>query len=215
MRVERRMRRKVITIQRSESIERAQTLMSMHNIRHLPVLDGERLVGVLSDSDIRGVMISQRSCRGRGARREVFYLPADVTVEDAMTADPAWVTPQADIEGAARTLLDRKIGCLPVLDHGRVVGIITETDILWVFMEIMGILESSSRIDVVLGKSPRAMERATEVIREHHGEIISVGLSPGRRGAARLHHFRLRSCDTAPIAAALREAGFRVQDRMG
>lgn len=215
MRVERRMRAKVITVQKGETVERAQTLMAQHNIRHLPVLDGERLVGVLSDSDIRSVMIPQRACRGRGARREIFYLPANVAVEEAMTAEPAWVTPKTDIEDAARILLQQKIGCLPVLERGRVVGIITESDILRVFMEIMGILESSSRIDVALGKSPRAMKRATEVIHEHHGEIISVGLSPGRRGATRVHHFRLRSCDTAPIATALRQAGFRVLDLMG
>lgn len=215
MRVERRMQRRVITIQKGEPVERAQTLMAVNNIRHLPVLDGERLVGVLSDSDVRGVMIPQRACSGRAARPEAFYLPADRRVEEAMTADPAWVAPGADIEDAARALLERKIGCLPVLERNRVVGIITASDILWVFMEIMGVLESSSRIDVSLGRSPRALERATELIRQHGGEIISVGMSPGGRGAARVHHFRLRSCDTGPIAAALRAARFRVLDLMG
>lgn len=215
MRVERRMRRRIITIQKDETVERAQTLMAINNIRHLPVLEGKRLVGVLSDRDLRSLMIPQRVRGGRKASREVFYLPVDVRVEDAMTANPAWVSPGSDIEEAARIILDRKIGCLPVLEHGRVVGIITATDILQVFMEIMGILESSSRIDVVLGKSPRALERVTELIREHHGEIISVGMSPRRRGTTQIHHFRLRSCNTGPIAGALREAGFRVLDVMG
>jgi acetoin utilization protein AcuB len=209
------MQRKVITVQRGDSVELAQTLMAMNDIRHLPVLDGERLVGIISDSDVRGMMVPQRAGRGRAARPEAFYLPADRRVEEAMTADPAWVSPGADIEDAARALLDRKIGCLPVLERDRVVGVITASDILRVFMEIMGVLESSSRVDVALGRSPRALERATELIRQNGGEIISVGMSPGRRGAARVHHFRLRSCDTGPIATALRGAGFRVLDLMG
>jgi acetoin utilization protein AcuB len=215
MRVERRMRRKVIAIQKDETVERAQTLMAINGIRHLPVLDGRKLVGVLSDSDIRALMSPQRACSAGVRRREVFYLPAGVRAEEAMTADPVFVPPGTDIEDAARLLITRKIGCLPVVDRGRLVGIFTETDILWVFMEIMGILASSSRLDVALGRTPRAMERATEVIHRLHGEIISVGMSPGRRGAARVHHFRLKTCDTEPIAAALRKVGFRVLDRMG
>jgi acetoin utilization protein AcuB len=215
MRVERRMRRKVITIQRDESVERAQTLMAINGIRHLPVLEGRRLVGVLSDSDIRALMIPQRACSTAARRREIFFLPAGVRVEEAMSADPVSVPPGADIEEAARLLIARRIGCLPVVDRGRLVGIITETDILWVFMEIMGILASSSRIDIALGRRPRAMERATEVIHAQRAEIISVGMSPGRGRAPRLHHFRLKSCDTAPIATALRKAGFRVREAIG
>lgn len=215
MMVERRMRRRVITIQKGETVERAQTLMACHNIRHLPVLDGERLVGVLSDRDIHGVMLLQRGRTARAAAQRVYYLPPGVRVEEAMSADPISVPAGADIEEAARLLLTRKIGCLPVLDRGRLVGIITESDILGVFTEMMGILESSSRIDVVLGRSPRAMARATDIIREHRGRLISVGLSPGRRGVPPVHHFRLRTCDTAQIAAGLRRAGFRVLDRTG
>jgi acetoin utilization protein AcuB len=215
MKVERRMRRKVISIQKGESLERAQTLMAINGIRHLPVLDGRRLVGVLADGDIRALMIPQRACSASPRQREVFYLPAGLRVEDAMTPDPVVVPAGADMEEAARLLITGRIGCLPVVDDGRLAGIITETDILRVFTEFMGILESSSRIDVVLGRGSRSMERATEVIHGHRAEIISVGMSPGRRGASRVHHFRLRSCDTAPIAAALRRAGFRVRDVMG
>lgn len=215
MRVDRRMRRRVLTIQRDDTVDRAQSLMAQHGIRHLPVLDGETLVGVLSDRDVRGAMLLQRSPGRLRSEGCSYYLPPGIRVDEAMSPSPVSVGPATDIEEAVRLLLERRIGCLPVVAEGRVVGIITETDILWVFSEMMGLLESSSRIDVVLGRSPGAMERTMEIIRSHRGRIISVGMSPARKGQPRVHHFRLKSCDTAPIAAALARAGYRVIERMG
>jgi len=213
MRIERRIGRKVVTVQSRESVERAQTLMATYGIRHLPVLDGTRLVGVISDRDLRGVMIPVPS-RGR-ARRPILALPAQILVAEAMTPDPVVIPKNADIEQAARLMVARRIGCLPVVDRGRLVGIVTEIDVLRVFLAIMGVLEESSRIDVALGGRPHALERATSVIREAGGAVMSVGMSPARRGNPRVHHIRLRKTDTRPIAAALRAAGFRVLDRMG
>ena len=209
------MRRGVVTVQRDESVDRAQTLMARHGFRHLPVLEGERLVGVISDRDVRGTLVrQQRGACGTRADRGYFLVPG-VRVGEVMSTDPVCIGPGADLEEAARLLITRKIGCLPVVDEGRVVGIITETDILAVVTEILGLLESSSRIDIALGRDPRALERTSEIIRRHHGKIISVGMSPGRGSAPRVHHFRLKSCDVAPIAASLRRAGFRVVQSVG
>lgn len=209
------MRRGVVTVQRDECVDRAQTLMARHGFRHLPVLDGQRLVGVISEADLRGTFIRQRagSC-GTRAERGYFLLPG-VRVDEVMSTHPVCISPDADLEEAVRLLITRKIGCLPVVDEGRVVGIITQTDVLSVVTEILGLLESSSRIDVALGNDPCALERTSEIIRRHHGKIISVGMSPGRGNAPRVHHFRLKSCDVAPIAASLRRAGFRVVQSVG
>lgn len=207
------MKRTVVTIPMDETVEHARTLMARHGIRHLPVVEGKKLVGIITDRDVRCTMVPQPGT-GRG-RRQAYVLPPDVLVEEAMTAEPVFVTPATDIEEAARLLVARRIGCLPVVDGGRVVGIITETDILLVFMEILGVLESSSRIDVALGRGTKDLERATAAIHRAGGKIISVGMSPGRKGAPRVHHFRLKSCDTKPVAAALRKEGFRILGRMG
>jgi acetoin utilization protein AcuB len=214
MRVERRMKARVVTIQRDESVDLAQTLMAVHGIRHLPVLEGQRLVGILSDRDVLGVMVQQRpgACGSRAGK--AYFLPPGVRVEEVMTEDPVVVARGTDIEEAARLLIARKIGCLPVVDRGRVVGIITETDVLEVFTELMGLLESSSRIDIALGRDPLALERTSSIIRRHRGKIISVGISPSRGSTPRVHHFRLKDCDTGPIASSLRRAGFRVLDRL-
>lgn len=215
MMVERRMRGRVVTVQRDESVERAQTLMSLHGIRHLPVLDGRRLVGVITDRDLLGVMVQQRRsvCGSRAGK--AYFLPPGVLVEDAMTPDPVVIRPETDIEDAVRLLNARKIGCLPVVDGERLVGIITETDVLGVLTEILGLIGSCSRIDIALGRDPRALERTSEIIRRHRGRIISVGISPAHGRTPRIHHFRLKSCDIEPIALSLRRAGFRVLERRG
>jgi acetoin utilization protein AcuB len=214
MKVRRRMQTKIFTIQKDEPVEKAQTLMAMHNIRHLPVLDGNRLVGILSDRDVRGVLIPHR-LSGSKTCQSAFYLPRDVMVEEAMSSDPLSVAPGSDIEEAARILMKHKIGCLPVIEGDKVVGIITDTDILWVFCEIMGVLESSSRIDITLGTDPQAMEKATEIIRKNHGRIISVGVHPNSGKRKKIYSFRLKSCDTGPIVAGLEKAGYKVQDEVG
>lgn len=209
------MKARVVTIQRDESVDQAQTLMAMHGIRHLPVLERQRLVGIVSDRDLLGVMIQQRT-GARGARAgKAYFLPPGIRVDEVMSADPVAVDRGADIEAAARLLITRKIGCLPVVERGRVVGIITETDILEVFTELLGLLESSSRIDIALGRDPCALERTSSIIRRHRGRIISVGISPGRGSTPRVHHFRLKSCDTTLIASSLRRAGFRVLESLG
>jgi acetoin utilization protein AcuB len=211
MKVKRRMQREIYTVQKDDPIESAQTLMSAHNIRHLPVLDGSRLVGMLSERDIRAMLIPHSPGGGRQGRAS-FYLPADVLVEDAMTRDPIAVAPGSEIEDAARILVDNKIGGLPVVENGTVVGIITETDILWVFCEMMGFLEASCRIDVTVGDEPDGLERVSEIIRRNGGRIISVGMLPAGQTGDRLHSFRIGSCDTEPIISELRRAGFGVAD---
>ncbi len=209
------MRSRVVTIQRDESVDRAQTLMTINAIRHVPVLAGRQLVGILSERDVLGIMVQQRRAACGLKAGKAYFLPPGVRVDEAMTPDPVVVSPDTDIEAAARLLITHKIGCLPVVDRGRVVGIITETDILGVFTEIMGLLESSSRIDIALGRDPHALERTSTIIRRHHGKIISVGMSPGRGSTPCVHHFRLKSCDTVPITASLRRAGFRVLETVG
>jgi len=213
MMVERRMKARVLTIQRDESVDRAQTLMAIHAVRHLPVLEGERLVGIVSDRDLLGVMVQQRPGARGSIAGKAYFLPPGIRIDEVMTADPVVVAGDSDIEDAARLLIRLKIGCLPVVDGDRVVGIITETDILEVFTELMGLLESSSRIDIALGRDPLALERTTSIIRRHRGRIISVSISPSRGKMPRVHHFRLKSCDTTPIASSLRRAGFQVLER--
>ena len=197
MKVRRRMVHKLITIQPEKTVIDALTLMKKHSIRHLPVIDGHKFVGFVSEFDLR----------------EVRLLPMseEIKVKDVMIKDPITIGPEESLEDAARLIFDRKIGGLPVLEHGKLVGVITSKDILAAFIEIMGVLESSSRIDVVLGDKPEAFEEVSRIIKENGGNIISVGTTThADKSGQRVYFYRLEKCDIDQIAAAVKKKHYEI-----
>jgi acetoin utilization protein AcuB len=196
MKVHEWMIRNPVTVSKDEDVRGCMDLMTEHSIRHLPVVEGQRLVGFVTESDLREVS-STASMEG-------------VSIEDFMVRDPITVTPNTDIEDAAKLIYYHKIGGLPVVDDGDIVGIITVVDLLEVFIELMGVMKSSSRIDVILGEEPEAFERVSALIRGEGGEIISVGISGDRSKTERIHFFRLEKCDVEHISNVLQNAGFEV-----
>ena len=196
MLVARRMSRNPIAIEPEASIQEAIELMKEHSIRHLPVVDGEeRLVGWVSDTDLRGVFMAS--------------MIEELTVGDVMIADPITVSSSDVLEQAALLISKHKIGGMPVLEDGKLVGIITVVDILEAFVDIMGVLGSSSRLDVRLGDSRDAFPEVSRIIREHDGEIISVGIL-SQESPERIYSFRIEKCDTEPLREALEEQGYEV-----
>jgi len=196
MLVARRMTRDPISISPEASIQEAIELMKTHSIRHLPVVDGqERLVGWVSDTELRGVFIAS--------------MIEELTVGDVMIADPITVSSSDVLEQAALLISKHKIGGMPVLEDGKLVGIITVVDILEAFVDIMGVLGSSSRLDVRLGDSRDAFPEVSRIIREHDGEIISVGIL-SQESPERIYSFRIEKCDTEPLRQALEEQGYKV-----
>jgi len=196
MLVSRRMSRDPVAISPEASIQEAIELMKTHSIRHLPVVDGqERLVGWVSDTELRGVFIAS--------------MIEELTVGDVMIADPITVSSTDVLEQAALLISKHKIGGMPVLEDGKLVGIITVVDILEAFVDIMGVLGSSSRLDVRLGDSRDAFQEVSRIIREHDGEIISVGIL-SQESPERIYSFRIEKCDTEPLRQALEEQGYKV-----
>ena len=186
-----------IVVTLDQKVQDCVDLMREHSIRHLPVVENHRLIGLVTESDLREVFLAS--------------LIEDLTIEGVMITEPLTVTPETEIEDAAKLIYYHKIGGLPVVDvYGQVVGIITVADLVEAFIELMGLLKSSSRIDVVLGDDPEAFERVSGLIRSNGGEVISVGISGEDLGVGRTYFFRLEKCDVEAIASALREAGFEV-----
>jgi acetoin utilization protein AcuB len=189
-----------ITITEEASIEEAIELMKINSIRHLPVVsEGKMLKGFVTLADMRTGLIPS--------------MLAGLTLADLMIKDPIVVEPDSDIEFAAQLIYKYKIGGIPVVKKGKLVGIITESDLLRAFIDMMGILSASSRIDVVIGTQPGSFNKAAQVVQKHGGEIISVGII-GERVRKRTYHFRLSPCRTAPIREALEKEGFKVIDAM-
>jgi CBS domain-containing protein len=111
----------------------AQQLMAKRRIRHLLVSDGKKLLGIVTDRDIR---LNVPSPATSLSVWEINYLLARLTVDAVMTKSVITVEPERDAAEAARIMLDHKIGALPVLDAGIIVGIVTETDMLRAFAKL-------------------------------------------------------------------------------
>ncbi len=195
------MEKKLITIDRETTIQDAISLMKKHSIRHLPVVEGKRLVGFVTDGDMRQVFVAS--------------LIEDLSIDDVMIKDPITINEDTEIEEAAKIIYYKKIGGLPVVDEGdRVLGIITVADIMAAFIELMGVLKSSSRIDIILGSNPEAFEDVSRIIGSKGGEIISVGMSPQSDVKKLIYFFRLKKCPIAKIVQSLENAGYEVLTSM-
>jgi len=196
MKVKHRMIKKLVTIDPDATIPQAIDIMKQHSIRHLPVVEGKNFVGFVTAGDLR----------------QAFYpsMINKLTIKDIMIKKPITVDPETSLEEATGLIFRHRIGGLPVVDGAKLVGIITVTDILEAFIQIMGVLKSSSRIDVILGDKPNALEQVSRIIKENKGEIISMGMSSHRTKGKRIYYFRLERCNTARIAKALEKKGYKV-----
>jgi acetoin utilization protein AcuB len=102
---------------------------------------------------------------------------------------------------------------MPVVRDGRLIGVITATDLLRAFIQMMGMLSASSRIDVRIGTQPKALQKAIDIIESHGGDIINVGMT-AQDSAQKTCYFRLAACPTAHIRVALERMGYEVPDAM-
>jgi acetoin utilization protein AcuB len=126
--------RNVIALQADQRLREALLIMRKNSIRHLPVLEEEKLVGILTDRDVNRATPSAMS----GADLETFNRIVDSTlVSQVMTRNPYAVTPSTPLKDAVKVLHDRKYGALPVVEGGRLVGIITVMDLLKDFMVLL------------------------------------------------------------------------------
>jgi acetoin utilization protein AcuB len=189
-----------ITISEKASITDALELMKLNSIRHLPVVSPKKLLrGFVTLADLKQGLIPS--------------MVGDVSLSDLMIKDPIQVKPDDDIEIAAQLIYNHKISGMPVVKNRRLVGIITETDILRAFIDMMGILSGSSRIDVLMPDKQIAFKEALQIINDRGADIINVGITAQKAGK-RICFFRLAACKTDVIKKALEAKGFEVLHAM-
>jgi acetoin utilization protein AcuB len=135
MQVEQWMNRDPVTVGPQESFRTAMHLIRQKGIRHLPVVEGKRLVGIVTDRDLRQAAPSGATSL---SIHELHYLLEKLTVREIMTRQVVTIRPDQTVEEAALLLLGHRIGGLPVVREGELVGIITETDILQAFLQLRG-----------------------------------------------------------------------------
>ena len=127
MKVSELMTEEVETVDRNDELSVADDIMKMKRIRHLPVLDEGRLVAVLSQRDLFHAALSTAMRFGQKASQEFLKT---VPVKEVMSDDVITVAPSDDVSQAARLMTENKIGCLPVVEDGKLVGVLTENDFL-------------------------------------------------------------------------------------
>jgi acetoin utilization protein AcuB len=131
MHVETMMQSPMVTATPEMSLAAVHRLMRQHHIRHVPVVSGKRLVGMITDRDIRTAMPSPATTYTKG---EIAYQMDTTPVKACMTTPVVWIRPDVDMAQAARLLLEHTFGCLPVVDNGNLVGVVTEIDCVGAFL---------------------------------------------------------------------------------
>ncbi|MEK7866302.1 MAG: CBS domain-containing protein [Planctomycetota bacterium] len=143
-----------LTVAPGVNIEEARGLMEKKKVRRLPVVQADRLVGIVTRSDIEAQL-----GRARGLTLRELYRALDTRVEEVMTPDPVTVRPDDTFEHAAGVMREHRISGLPVVDEGKVVGVITETDMFRAITEMLGLDGEGERL-VVPVTSPEGLLEA-------------------------------------------------------
>lgn len=173
MLVRERMSHPVITIFPETTMQEALDLMRTERIRRLPVVNKKgRLLGIVTEADLDKASPSEATTLSIWEIRE---LVSKVKVEKIMTKDVVVIEDDTPIEQAARIMADSKISGLPVLHEGRLVGLITETDLFKIFLELFGARYPGVRISVEVPRTPGQLAKITKAIFEKGGDILAMG----------------------------------------
>ncbi len=195
----------LITIDQDETMNSAIKLMKENGIKRLPVTKRGRLVGILSQSDIKEASPSKATTL---EIHELTYLLSQIKVKDIMTKNPITISVNETAEEAALKMHENRIGCLPVMDGEILAGIITETDLFKVLIDLTGIKEGGIQFGVKVPDKPGSIKPVADIIRSCNGRIVSIlttysNVEEGKRKV----FFRAKGIDRAKIDNIISEIG--------
>jgi acetoin utilization protein AcuB len=168
----------VLTIHPEMPLQDALNFMRKEHIRRLPVVDQRgRLVGIITEVDLLHASPSDVTSL---SVHELTYMLSKITVDEIMTSEVITIGEDTPIEEAARIMADTKIGGLPVLRDRQVVGIITETDLFKIFLELLGAREPGVRLAAIVPNIPGELAQLTSAIFNAGGNIVSLGTALGQ-----------------------------------
>ena len=209
MLVGKRMTRNPKTVSPDDPLSAAAGILREHRFHHLPVVEGGRLVGILSDTDLRNASYAAIPSEGDGGGAA-----GDRPVREAMRTEVWSVTPDDSVEDALLILSREKFGALPVLSGNRLVGIITRADLLNAFVDLLDVNEVCFCVDVTF---PRNMARFEELIDAFAGmgvEVRSILIAPQGEIGALNAHLRVATIDGPAVRRMLRERGFVISEQV-
>ena len=208
MLVGKRMTRNPKTVSPDDPLSFAAGILREHRFHHLPVIEGGRLVGILSDADLRNASYAAMPAEAVGEGEGEGAGAGARPVREAMRTEVWSVTPDDSVEDALLILTREKFGALPVLSGDRLVGIITRADLLNAFVDLLDVNEVCFCVDVTF---PRNMARFEELIDTFAGmgvEVRSVLIAPQGEIGALNAHLRVATIDGPAVRRALRVRGF-------
>jgi len=199
-----------ITVTEDASIDAALQIMREKRVRRLPVTDKHgRLVGIVSEKDL---LYASPSPATSLSVYEIPYLLSKIKVHDVMTKEPITVTTDTPLEEAARILADNKIGGLPVMEDGKLVGIITETDIFKTFLELLGARDEGVRLTLIVPAVKGVLARITGKIAEMGGNIMALGSIAASDPAYARLLLKVADVPQEQLVAAMEELQMEVAD---
>jgi len=199
-----------VTIGPQASFFEARNLIHEKGIRHLPVVDkNNSLVGIVTDRDIREASPSDATLL---SVQELNYLLGKLKVSSFMTpkAKLITITPDTLIEEAVQLMHDNKIGCLPVVEGGKLYGIFTETDALDHLVDIFGLKQKGTRLTVALEDKPGSLLGILEVFKKHDLSVISIVTPSFLVEGKRIGAIRIKTEKYKDVVADLEKAGYDV-----
>ena len=208
--IQEKMQKNPITISPEATFYEARAIIRDKGIRHLPVVDKDhRLVGLVTDNDIREAAPSDATSL---SVHELHYLLGKLKVSAFMTPKNKiiTITPETIIERAAQLLHEHKIGCLPVVEGEKLLGLITETDILSLFVDLFGFNKMGTRLTIALEDKPGQLHGILEVIKDFGVNIISVAGGTFKVQGKRLLVIRIETQDYQAVVNGLKKVGYEV-----
>lgn len=184
-------------------------LLERRGFRHVPVVEEGRLVGIISDRDLKQAMVSVAASGGGGP--EIERAQERLTAAEIMTRSVTTIGPMFPVEEAARLMVTQKISAVPVTEGGRLVGIVTETDVLHLFVRAMGVFEPSSRLDVLVREPDAGLGDVVRAVEEAGGRISSI-MTLGSVTGQREIVLRVTTINPGPAVKALEARGYTVRD---
>jgi acetoin utilization protein AcuB len=203
----------LVTLSPEASVAEALTLCRKRRIRHIPILEEGRLVGIVSDRDLRDAS----PALGDPERARTLQ---EIRVADVMSREVITVHPQDSIENAAQQMYELKIESLPVVSEGavadagstvaeeEVLGIVTSSDVMRALVTLAGLPEPGCRIEVSVPNREGILAEVAGKIRDLEVDIVSVLSDPDRRSGKRTMVFQLATADPSSVMQSLKTAGY-------
>jgi acetoin utilization protein AcuB len=205
-----RMTRRPVIVAPDVTVPEALQLMRERQVRRLPVLDADRkLVGIVSDSDL---LYASPPPSAPMSFHEMSYQLSKTTVADVMVKDVITISEFTPIEEAACLMADRKIGGLPVVRDGRLVGIITETDLFKIFLELLGAREAGVRVTMLIPEQKGMLADITHEISGLGGNIVAMCTFRGEHPTNKTLVVKVTDVDKEKLSKVLTAIGMEIID---